>query len=194
MSTRTGGLMNRCFWAGDDPLMIDYHDKEWGKPVHDDRIHYEFLVLEGAQAGLSWMTVLKKREGYRRLFAEFDPERVALFSRETIEDILQEPSIIRNRLKIESAVTNAKAFLAVQREFGAFDTYIWQFVDGRPIRNRWKNSSDIPVSTELSEKISKDLKKRGFRFVGPTIVYSYLQAVGIVDDHMDDCDFKEKMQ
>lgn len=177
----------RCIWCGDDPLYRQYHDEEWGVPVHDDRRLFEFLVLEGAQAGLSWLTILRKREGYRNAFAGFDPERVARFGMQDIERLLKDASIVRNRLKIESAVANARAFLEVQGEFGSFDDYIWGFVDGEPIINRFRRDADIPASTPLSETISKDLKQRGFRFVGPTIVYAHMQATGMVNDHVIDC-------
>jgi DNA-3-methyladenine glycosylase I len=178
----------RCFWVNlKNPDMITYHDEEWGKAVFDDQIHFEFIILEGAQAGLSWETVLKKREAYRKLFANFDPNKVARFTQAKIEKLLLDPSIIRNRLKVESSVSNAKAFLKVQKEFGSFNEYIWQFVDHKPIVNRIKTKTDVPAKTALSDKISKDLKKRGFRFVGSTIVYAYMQAVGIVNDHMQSC-------
>lgn len=168
-------------------MLLEYHDKEWGVPVHDDRKQYEFLVLEGAQAGLSWTTVLRKREGYRRAFAGFDPKKVAAFDARKINKLLEDPGIIRNRLKVGSAVANARAFLAVQEEFGSFDSYVWQFVDGEPIRNKWKKQTQIPVSTTEAERMSADLKKRGFKFVGPTICYSHMQAVGMVNDHIVEC-------
>ena len=176
----------RCSWATTD-LSIAYHDNEWGVPVHDDRRLFEFLVLEGAQAGLSWETILRKREAYRAAFDGFDPERVARYTPKKIERLMNDPGIIRNRLKILSSVQNAKAFLAVQREFGSFDTYLWGFVNGKPIRNRPKSLADIPAKTALSDTISKDLRKRGFSFVGSTIVYAFLQAVGVVDDHVPGC-------
>ena len=176
----------RCSWATTD-LSIAYHDNEWGVPVHDDRRLFEFLVLEGAQAGLSWETILRKREAYRAAFDGFDPERVARYTPAKIERLMKDSGIIRNRLKILSAVKNAKAFLAVQREFGSFDAYLWKFVDGKPIRNRPKSLADIPAKTALSDAISKDLRKRGFSFVGSTIVYAFLQAVGVVDDHVPGC-------
>ncbi|MCK5879983.1 MAG: DNA-3-methyladenine glycosylase I, partial [Holophagae bacterium] len=163
------------------------HDEEWGLPVHDDRKHYEFLVLEGAQAGLSWITILRRREGYRKAFAEFDPAKVAGFDEAEIAKLLQDEGIIRNRQKVRSAVKNARAFLQVQEEFGSFDSYIWSFVKGRPIINRFEKDSDIPAKTPLSEKISKDLKGRGFSFVGPTIVYAHMQAIGMVNDHLVSC-------
>ncbi|HVB97990.1 MAG TPA: DNA-3-methyladenine glycosylase I [Candidatus Dormibacteraeota bacterium] len=178
----------RCAWAGaNDPLMVRYHDCEWGVPVHDDRKHFEFLVLEGAQAGLSWSTVLKKREGYRRAFSGFDPEKVARYTRKQIGKILLDPAIIRNRMKIESAVGNARAFLALQEEFGSFDAYLWRFVGGRPKVNRWKMKRQIPATSPESDAFSKDLKRRGFRFVGSTIIYAHMQAVGMVNDHLVDC-------
>ena len=180
-------IAKRCAWAGSDPLMIQYHDREWGVPVHDDRKHFEFLVLEGAQAGLSWSTVLRKREAYRRAFSQFDAERVARYTRRRIEKLLRDPAIIRNRLKIESAVKNARAFLEVQEEFGNFDAYCWGFVDGRPKLNRWKAMRQIPATSPESDAFSKDLKGRGFRFVGSTIVYAHMQAVGMVNDHLVDC-------
>ena len=179
--------MKRCEWARATPLEQQYHDEEWGVPVHDDRKHFEFLILEGAQAGLSWSTILKRREGYRKAFADFDPEIVAEFDDAKYESLLQEPSIIRNRLKIKSAINNAKRFLEVQKEFGSFDTYIWRFTDGKPLINTWEKMSDIPAKTELSDKVSKDLKKRGFNFVGSTIIYAHLQATGIVNDHEVSC-------
>jgi DNA-3-methyladenine glycosylase I len=177
----------RCNWAGDDPVMIAYHDEEWSAPVHDDRLLFEFLVLEGAQAGLSWSTILKKRENYRAGFDRFDPEKVALYGEDKIRLLLQDSGIIRNRLKIRSAVTNARAVLVVRKEFGSFDSYIWRFVGGRTIQNRWKGSADVPAKTPEAEAMSKDLKKRGFTFVGPTICYAFMQAVGMVNDHTTGC-------
>jgi DNA-3-methyladenine glycosylase I len=178
----------RCEWVnGDDPLMVDYHDREWGMPVHDDRKHFEFLVLEAAQAGLSWSIVLKKREGYRRAFSGFDPQKVARYSDKRIDELTLDPSIIRNRRKIEAAVRNARQFLAVQDEFGSFDAYCWQFVDGRPRLNRWKATKNIPATSTQSDAFSKDLKSRGFGFVGPTVIYAHMQAVGMVNDHLVDC-------
>ncbi len=176
----------RCNWAA-DALMWEYHDREWGVPVHDDRRHFEFLILEGAQAGLSWSTVLKKRDGYRRAFADFDPEKVARFTKARIQKILLDPSIIRNRLKVASTVTNARAFLKLQDELGSFDEYIWGFVDGKPIVNRWKSMKQIPPKTKESDALSKDLQKRGFRFVGSTIMYAHMQACGLVNDHQVSC-------
>jgi DNA-3-methyladenine glycosylase I len=178
----------RCGWAGtDDLLYLEYHDTEWGVPVHGDRKLFEFLVLEGAQAGLSWRTILLRREGYRRAFAGFDPKKVAAFDRKKIEKLLADPGIIRNRLKVESAVTNAKALLAVQKEFGTFDAYIWSFVGGKPIRSKWRSMAQIPAVTPEAKRMSADLLKRGFKFVGPTICYAYMQAVGMVNDHVVDC-------
>jgi DNA-3-methyladenine glycosylase I len=180
--------ISRCAWAGTtDPSYIAYHDEEWGVPVHDDRKQFEFLILEGAQAGLSWSTILNKREGYRRGFADFDSERVARFDEKRILALLEDPGIVRNRLKVRSAVTNAQAFLAVQEDFGSFDAYIWRFVDDRPIQNRWTRMSEIPASTAESDALSKDLKKRGFKFVGTTIMYAHMQAVGMVNDHVVSC-------
>lgn len=180
--------MKRCGWANPaDPLMRDYHDHEWGVPVHDDRVHFEFLVLEGAQAGLSWSIVLKKRAAYRRAFSLFDPEKVAKYSQARIGKLLSDPGIVRNRLKITAAVENARAFLAVRDEFGSFDAYCWRFVDGQPRRNRWKTMREIPATSPESDAFSKDLKKRGFKFVGSTIVYAHMQAVGMVNDHVVDC-------
>jgi len=178
----------RCGWANvQDPLYREYHDREWGVPVHDDRTIFEFLVLEGAQAGLSWGTILRKRENFRGAFEEFDPVKVARFDSRTVQRLLQNPGIIRNRLKINSAVQNAKAFLEVQREFGSFDSYIWPFVGGRPRVNRWEKLKDVPAATPESEAMSKDLIRRGFRFVGPTICYAHMQATGMVNDHLVSC-------
>jgi DNA-3-methyladenine glycosylase I len=180
--------MKRCEWVtGADPLMMEYHDREWGVPVHDDRKHFEFLVLEAAQAGLSWSTVLKKREGYRRAFSDFDPEKVARYTDKRIEILTQDPSIIRNRMKIAAAVRNARHFLDVVEEFGSFDQYAWRFVDGSPQVNRRKTSKDIPATSPESDAFSKDLKSRGFSFVGSTIIYAHMQAVGMVNDHLVDC-------
>lgn len=179
--------VTRCAWAGSDPLYQDYHDREWGVPVHDDRLLLEFLILEGAQAGLSWITILRKREAYRAAFAGFDPEAVAVFDDAKVAELLQNPGIVRNRLKVASAITNARAFLAVQEEFGSFDTYLWRFVNGQPIQNAWQNIKEIPASTPLSDTLSRDLKQRGFRFVGSTICYAHMQAVGMVNDHTVDC-------
>ncbi|MDX1498935.1 MAG: DNA-3-methyladenine glycosylase I [Woeseiaceae bacterium] len=178
----------RCAWAeGAGDTYIEYHDTEWGVPVWDDRVQFEFLVLEGAQAGLSWSTILNKREGYRKAFAGFDPEKVARFTEKRIEKMLRDPGIVRNRQKVQSAVGNAQAFLAVQEEFGSFSDYLWGFVDGEPVINRHRRDSDIPATSPLSDAISKDLKSRGFRFVGSTIVYAHIQATGIVNDHVTRC-------
>jgi len=178
----------RCAWVNvDNILMRDYHDREWGVPVHDDRKHFEFLILEAAQAGLSWSIVLNKREGYRKAFSQFDPEKVARYTKAKIDKLVADPGIIRNRLKIEAAVTNASALLEVQEEFGSFDKYAWRFVDGKPRQNRWKTLRQIPPTTPDSDKFSKDLKQRGFKFVGPTVIYAHMQAIGMVNDHMIDC-------
>ena len=180
--------VTRCKWAEGVSLdYIEYHDKEWGVPVFDDRVQFEFLILEGAQAGLSWSTILNKREGYRKAFADFDPPKVARFTDKRVEKLLLDPGIVRNRLKVRSAVTNAKAFLAVQKEFGSFSDYIWGFVDGKPIQNRFIRDSDIPATSPESDALSKDLKKRGFKFVGSTIIYAHMQATGLVNDHVAAC-------
>jgi DNA-3-methyladenine glycosylase I len=184
---KTMKAIKRCGWSGTDPLMIEYHDREWGLPVHDDRRHFEFLVLEAAQAGLSWSIVLKKREGYRRAFSQFDPEKVARYTEKRIQKLTLDPAIIRNRMKIEAAVRNAKQFVAIQEEFGSFDRYCWQFVDGRPKVNRWKEMGQIPATSPESDTFSKDLKRRGFSFVGSTVIYAHMQAVGMVNDHLVDC-------
>ena len=174
----------RCHWApADDVVYTAYHDKEWGVPLHDDRLLFEFLILEGAQAGLSWSTILHKRDNYRRAFHRFDPKKVARYTRKDVARLLKDAGIVRNRLKIESAISNAQAYLAVQKEFGSFDEYIWSFVGGKPLLNRWRTRSQVPASTEISDKMSKDLKKRGFRFVGSTICYAFMQATGMVNDH-----------
>ena len=180
-------LNTRCIWTGNDPLYQAYHDHEWGVPVHDDRQLFEFLILEGAQAGLSWITILRKRDAYRTAFSGFDPEVVARFDAGKVAELLTNAGIVRNRLKISSAVTNARAFLKVQEEFGSFAAYQWRFVDGVPLQNAWKSHQEIPAGTPLSEAMSRDLKKRGFRFVGGTICYAYMQAVGMVNDHTIDC-------
>ena len=181
-------MINRCAWVGsDNPLMLEYHDREWGVPVHDDRKHFEFLVLEGAQAGLSWSIVLKKREGYRRAFSQFDPRKVARYTQNRIQKLTADPSIVRNRMKIEAAVRNARTFLAIQDEFGSFDAYGWRFVDGRPRPNRWKAMREIPATSRESDAFSKDLKRRGFSFVGSTVMYAHMQAVGMVNDHLVGC-------
>jgi DNA-3-methyladenine glycosylase I len=184
--------VTRCKWAESVSLnYIEYHDTEWGVPVFDDRVQFEFLILEGAQAGLSWSTILNKRDGYRKLFAEFDPEKVARFSSKRVEKILRDPAVVRNRLKVESTITNAKAFLAVQKEFGSFSKYIWGFVDGKPVQGRLVNDGDVPATTAISDAMSKDLKKRGFKFVGSTIMYAHMQATGLVNDHVVGC-FRHK--
>lgn len=177
----------RCDWCGDDPLYCRYHDEEWGVPVHDEHRLFEFLVLEGAQAGLAWITILRKREGYRHAFSQFDPAVVARYGPGDVTRLVNDASIVRNRLKIEAAISNARAFLDVQEAFGSFDDYIWGFVDGKPVVNRFKRHADIPAQTDLSRTISRDLKQRGFRFVGPTIVYAHMQATGMVNDHVIDC-------
>jgi DNA-3-methyladenine glycosylase I len=178
----------RCEWAaGSDELMVAYHDEEWGVPSHDDRHLFEMLTLEGAQAGLSWSTILRKREGYRRVFAGFDPQVVVGFTRKDVERLLDDPGIVRNRLKVESTVANAGRVLEVQESVGSFDAYLWSFVDGTPIVNRWKSLSELPAETDLSRALSKDLKRRGFRFIGPTVCYAFMQTVGMVDDHTVDC-------
>lgn len=184
-------MINRCGWSISDPLMIDYHDKEWGVPVHDDRKHFEMIVLDGAQAGLSWQTVLRKRESYREAFDNFDPKKVARYNEKKIRELLNNPGIIRNRLKVNSAVVNAKAFLEVTDEFGSFDKYIWQFVGHRTIHNEWKSLKELPAKTSVSDAMSKDLKKRGFNFIGSTICYAYMQAAGMVNDHTTEC-FRHK--
>ncbi len=178
----------RCGWApADDPVYTAYHDREWGVPVHDDRMLFEFLILEGAQAGLSWSTILHKRANYRRAFSRFDPKKVAKFTKKDVARLLKDAGIVRNRLKIESAISNARAFLAVQKEFGSFDEYIWSFVGGKPLLNRWRTRAHVPARTEISDRMSKDLKQRGFRFVGSTICYAFMQATGMVNDHHVDC-------
>lgn len=179
--------MQRCEWANGNDLYRHYHDIEWGMPVHDDRLLFEFLILEGAQAGLSWTTILKKRDGYRKAFDNFDAQKIASYSAEKIKALLANPEIIRNRLKIDATVKNAQSFLKIQEEFGSFDAYIWQFVDGRPIQNQWEKLSEIPARTSESDAMSKELKKRGFNFVGPTICYAFMQAIGMVNDHTVDC-------
>jgi DNA-3-methyladenine glycosylase I len=180
-------MTTRCAWAGGDPLYVAYHDQEWGMPVHDDRTLFEFLILEGAQAGLSWSTILKKRAGYRAAFDGFDPHKIATYGDDKIAALLADPGIVRNRAKIASTIRNAQAFLAVQQEFGSFDAYIWQFVGGRPRQNAWRSLSEIPAETGEARAMSKDLKRRGFTFVGPTICYAFMQACGLVNDHVVDC-------
>ncbi len=177
----------RCAWSGSDALYQAYHDKEWGVPVHDDGRFFEMLILEGAQAGLSWRTILRKRENYRKAFDGFDPEKVSRYSKARVDKLMKNEGIVRNRLKIESTVLNARAFLAVQKEFGSFDRYLWQFVGGKPLMNHWRTTKEIPASTPESDTLSKDLKKRGFKFVGTTICYAFMQAVGMMNDHTTDC-------
>jgi DNA-3-methyladenine glycosylase I len=185
---RLAMVKKRCGWVGEgNPLMVEYHDREWGVPAHDDRKHFEFLVLEGAQAGLSWSIVLNRREGYRRAFSDFDPNKVARYTDKRVQKLLLDPGIIRNRQKIESAVRNARAFLAIQEEFGSFDAYSWRFVGGKPRVNRWKATTQVPATTSESDAFSKDLKHRGFSFVGSTVVYAHMQAVGMVNDHLVGC-------
>jgi DNA-3-methyladenine glycosylase I len=186
MTPKKNNTNRRCHWAT-SPLMIEYHDKEWGVPVHDDRVLFEFLILEGAQAGLSWETILNKRENYRRAFDRFDVPKIARYDGKKVRSLLADAGIVRNKLKIASTISNAKAFLDVQKEFGSFDRYIWQFVGGKPKINRWKSSQRVPASTAESDAMSKDLKKRGFRFVGSTICYAFMQATGMVNDHAADC-------
>ena len=180
-------MTTRCSWCGDDPLYVSYHDEEWGVPVRDDPTLFEFLVLEGAQAGLAWITILRKREGYRRLFDGFDAGKIARYSDARLDKLLQDPAIIRNKLKVYGTRTNARAFLAVQEEKGSFSDYIWDFVDGEPIQNNWRTLKDIPATSKVSDTLSKDLKKRGFTFVGSTIMYAHMQATGMVNDHTTDC-------
>ncbi len=177
----------RCPWCLSFDQYIQYHDEEWGVPVQDDRKHFEFLILEGAQAGLSWSTILKKREGYRKNFGDFDPEKVARFTSKKIEKILTDPGIIRNKLKVHAAMNNARRFLEVQKEFGSFNTYIWAFVKDKPIKNKWKSHKNAPATTKESDALSKDLIKRGFKFVGSTVIYAHMQACGLVNDHLVDC-------
>lgn len=184
-------MKKRCQWAKDEPNTT-YHDLEWGKPQHDDRKLFEFLILEGAQAGLSWTTILKRRDGYRKAFSDFDPLKVSKYNQKQIAKLLKDESIIRNKLKINSAINNAKQFLSIQEEYGSFDKYLWGFVNGKPIKNKFKKHSDIPASTEISEKLSQDLKKHGFNFVGPTICYALMQAVGLVNDHTYGCFLYQK--
>lgn len=179
--------MKRCPWCEKDEMYIKYHDEEWGVPVHEDNKHFELLILEAAQAGLSWLTILRKRENYRKAYDNFDPVKVAKYDEEKINELINNPGIIRNRRKIEASVNNAQRFLEIQREFGSFSNYLWGFVNNETIKNEWDDISQVPANTNLSSKISKDLKKRGFRFVGSTIIYSYLQAAGLVNDHIKDC-------
>lgn len=179
--------ITRCPWCGDDPLYVTYHDEEWGRPVHDDKKHFECLTLESAQAGLSWITILRKRENYRAAYADFEVEAVASFDEGDVERLMNDAGIVRNRRKIEASINNAQRFIEIQREFGSFDHYIWSFVDGEPIVNDWESVDEIPAATPLSTALSKDLKKRGFKFLGPTTVYAHLQATGLVDDHLLQC-------
>ena len=185
--SQIGEVRKRCAWCGDDPLYIAYHDDEWGVPLHDDRRLFEMLLLEGAQAGLSWITILRKRENYRAAFDDFDAATIARYDEGKIDALLADPGIVRNRLKVNAAVTNARAFLDVQAAFGSFDSYIWRFVDDAPIINAWRTLADVPAETDESRAMSKDLKHRGFKFVGPTICYAFMQAVGMVNDHIVDC-------
>lgn len=184
--------MKRCEWVSDDPLYVKYHDEEWGKPVYDDKTLFEFLLLETFQAGLSWLTILKKRENFRKAFDHFDYEKIACYTNKKHKNLLQNEGIIRNRLKVKAATTNAQAFIKIQEEFGSFSAFIWSYVDGKPIINNFKSIHEVPASTALSEKISKDLKKRGFKFVGPTIIYAHMQATGMVNDHIVGCFAKLK--
>jgi len=178
---------NRCWWCQGNDLYMEYHDKEWGVPVHDDKTHFEFLVLESAQAGLSWLTILKRREHYSRLYDNFDVKKVAKYDEKRIEMMLQDPGIIRNRKKIESSISNAKHFLEIVEEYGSFDKYIWGFTEGKVIVNKWKSKNEVPANTELSDRVALDLKKRGFRFLGSTILYAHLQSIGVINDHLLDC-------
>ena len=178
---------SRCGWCLNFDQYIQYHDEEWGVPVHNDRTHFEFLILEGAQAGLSWSTILKKRDGYKKAFADFDPAKVARFTTARIEKILMDPGIVRNRLKVTATVNNAKRFLDIQKEFGSFDAYIWQYVGGKPITNRWKSLQEVPATTPQSDALSKDLIRRGFKFAGSTVMYAHMQACGLVNDHLVSC-------
>lgn len=180
-------MKTRCEWCGSDPLYISYHDDVWGVPVHDDRVLFEFIVLEGAQAGLSWLTILRKRENYRQAFDGFDVERIARYDAPDIARLLQAPGIVRNRLKIEAAIRNARGVLAIREEYGTLDAFLWRYVDGVPVQNAWQRMADLPAQTKVSDQMSKDLKKRGFNFVGSTICYSFMQAVGLVNDHVIDC-------
>lgn len=178
---------NRCAWCEGNALYELYHDEEWGVPVHDDQKHFEFLILEGAQAGLNWLTILKRREGYRKAFAHFDPKKVAQFTEADYERLIQDEGIIRNKLKVRGAITNAQLFLGIQKEFGSFDAYIWSFVDNKVIQNKWQGMKEVPATSPESDALSKDLKKRGFKFVGSTIMYAYMQACGLINDHITSC-------
>jgi DNA-3-methyladenine glycosylase I len=180
-------MNKRCDWCGTEPIYVDYHDKEWGVPVHDDRMHFEMIILDGAQAGLSWITILKRRDSYREAFDNFDAVKVSRYNDKKVEKLLTNPGIIRNRLKVNSAVKNARAFLKIQKEFGSFDDYIWQFVNHKIIQNKWKKMAELPAKTPESDAMSKDLKKRGFSFVGSTICYAYMQAAGMINDHITNC-------
>jgi DNA-3-methyladenine glycosylase I len=180
-------MKKRCEWCGSDSLYVSYHDEEWGVPVHDDRRLFEFLILEGAQAGLSWLTILKKRENYRKAFDNFDVERIAKYGRQDITRLLQDPGIVRNRLKIEAAIKNARGVLAIREEHSSLDAFLWRYIDGKPVQNAWKRMGDIPAESKESNRMSKDLKKRGFNFIGPTICYAFMQAVGMVNDHTREC-------
>lgn len=184
----------RCSWAGELPIYIDYHDNEWGRPVHDDNKLFEMLILEGMQAGLSWITVLKKRKAFREAFDGFDPDKVALYDEKKIQELLANEGIIRNRLKVNAAVTNANVFLEVQKKYGSFDKFIWEYVKCTPIRNHWEKMAEVPAKTTLSDQISKDLKKMGFKFVGSTIIYAFMQAIGMVNDHVTNCFVYQEMQ
>ena len=183
----TDTTLSRCAWPGNDPLYVQYHDEEWGVPVHDDRKLFEFLILEGAQAGLSWITILRKRPAYQAAYAGFDPEIVARYDEAKFADLMANPGIVRNRLKIQASISNARAFLKVQEEFGSFDAYIWQFVEGKPLQGARQTLADLPAKTPIAEALSKDLIQRGFKFVGPTIIYAHMQATGMVNDHTNDC-------
>ena len=187
-------MKERCEWVGSDQLLIDYHDNEWGVPLHDDQSLFEFLILEGVQAGLSWLTILKKRENYRLAFDGFDPDIVAHYDEKKIQELLQDRGIVRNRMKIRAAITNARSFLKIQKEFGSFNKYIWQFTENRPVLNQWKNLKEIPSKSVESELMSRDLKQRGFKFVGPTICYAFMQAIGMVNDHTIHCFRYEELQ
>ena len=180
-------MKNRCTWCGNDDLYVAYHDDEWGVPIHDDRLLFEFLILEGAQAGLSWITILKKRDNYRKAFHGFDHERIAKYTKADVDRLLADAGIVRNRLKIESVIKNAKGVIKIQEEFGSLDAYLWSYVETTPMQNDWKSMSELPAKTNISEMMSKDLKKRGFNFVGPTICYAFMQAAGLVNDHTSDC-------
>jgi DNA-3-methyladenine glycosylase I len=186
-AARNESLVGRCAWADGHPLLSSYHDEEWGVPIHDDVAWYEKLLLDGAQAGLSWLTILKKRDAYREAFSDFDPKRVARFGDREVERLLNNPGIVRNRLKVMSAIGNARAFLTVQKQYGSFDAYVWEMTGGAPIQNHFRSPKDVPARTELSDTLSKDLKRRGFNFVGSTIVYAFMQAAGLVNDHLVTC-------